>query len=163
MAGTYNIQQTSQSHVKDKNGQDIDGLCIWCYRITYDSGGPRPDKDALDGDWRLEGISAALDPTGPELTGATVDPATVPKYTLNGKNVEVSKPPVHPDATDKAPPNGFGNVTWILICFVVKCGPVGAVRIAVDRKEPDGRNFKPVTLKDHDHLKDNEKPVQGPK
>src|SRR5208337_1262245 len=149
MAGTYTIQQTSQTHVKDKNGQDIDGLCIWCYKIIYDSGGPRPDKDALDGEWRITGVSGVLDPAGAELTAPDVDPATVPKYTLSGKNVDFAKQPVLPDPNDKPPPNGFGNLTWIIICFVVKCGAAGTVRIEVMRKEPDHKNFAAVKLKDH--------------
>src|SRR5271157_4755870 len=101
MPGTYNIQQNSQGHVKDNDGQIIDGLCVWCYRITYDPGAPPPDTAALEGDWRFEGLDKVLDPSGPELTDPDVDSKTVPDYQLDGKKVVFSQPKIHPDATDK--------------------------------------------------------------
>jgi len=168
MAG-YTLTQHSQGHVKDKNGQDIPDLCIWCYRITYDPGPGNPaDRTKLSDDWRLEVPVDVLQPGNPPLNGANVDPKSVPSYSGGGKkpgggkpvNVDYTNPDIQPPAGPQAPKT---NQTWIDLCFVVNCGQVGTIMISVDRKKAADAGFKPVDLEHHTASNTNQEKVLGPK
>ena len=166
MAG-YNITFHEHRHVRDSNGLDVKGLCVWCYRITFDPGaGNAADRNAFAGDWRLDVPHDVIPGNDPQLSAAGIDRASVPHYSGGGNRqggndvqVDFPNPTVQPPA---GPPAPTTNITWVDLCFVVKCGDVGEIRIAVDRRRGEGR-FEPVNLEEHDRLKKNEQKLNGPK